>query len=494
MIHNITTGFAVALQPVNLLFALIGAVLGTLVGVLPGLGPTATIAMLIPATAGMDPLQAIIMMAGVYYGSMYGGSTTSILINTPGEAASIMTCLDGYQMTLQGRAGAALGISAIGSFIAGTISVAGLMFLAPVVSDVALSFGPVENFSLMLLGFSVVISLAGKSILKGLLSCSVGVALGSVGLDLVYGTPRLTYGTAVLLNGIEFIAVVVGMFAIPEVLEGVEQSAGTLVRGKLRGLFPTLQDLKDSFGAIMRGSFLGFAVGLVPGGSGTVATFLSYDLEKKVSKHPERFGKGAIEGVAGPESANNAVTGASMIPLLTLGIPCGAALAVLMGALMIHGLRPGPLLFTSNPSFVWGLIASMYIGNVMCLILNLPLVGLWARLTLIPFPLLGPVVLVLCFVGTYGVNNSMFDVWVMAIAGTVAYLMKKVSIPLVPMVLALVVGPNLESALRQSLAMSKGSPLIFFSHPISLAILCLATFSVFLSFRSRAREAADDER
>jgi putative tricarboxylic transport membrane protein len=494
MIHNITTGFAVALQPVNLMFALIGSALGTLVGVLPGLGPTATIAMLIPVTAGMDPLQALVMMSGVYYGSMYGGSTTAILINTPGESCAVVTCLDGYQMTLQGRAGVALGISAIGSFIAGTMSVAGLMFLAPLVSDVALSFGPVEKCSLLLVGFSIVISLAGKSLVKGILSCSVGLILGSIGIDLVQGTPRLNYGTAVLLNGIDYIAVIVGMFAIPEVLNGVEQAAKTLVQGELRGLFPSFQDLKNSFGAIMRGTFLGFGIGLIPGGSGTVATFLSYDLEKKVSRNPERFGKGAIEGVAGPEAANNAVTGASMIPLLTLGIPCGAALAVLMGAMMIHGLRPGPLLFTSNPTFVWGLIASMYIGNIMCVILNLPLVGLWARLTLIPFPLLGPIILVLCFVGSYGVNNNLFDVWVMAIAGSVSYLMKKVGIPLVPMVIALVLGSDLEATLRQSLAISKGSLLIFFSSPISLAMLCLAAFSLFFSLRSRAREVAGDER
>jgi putative tricarboxylic transport membrane protein len=481
-------GLAVATQPMNLLFALLGAVLGTLVGVLPGLGPTATIAMLIPTTAGMDPLPAIIMMAGVYYGSMYGGSTTSILINVPGEAASVMTCLDGYQMTLQGRAGAALGMSAIGSFIAGTASIVGLMLLAPVVSDVALSFGPVENFALMLLGFTVVISLAGKSILKGVLSCSLGLILAAIGLDPMKGSPRLNFGTAALLNGIDFIAVVVGMFAIPEVLESIEESAvGTLVRTKLRGLFPTWQDWKDSFWPILRGTCLGFCIGLVPGGSGTVATFLTYDLEKKLSRHPERFGKGAIQGVAGPEAANNAVTGASMIPLLTLGIPCGAVLAALMGALMIHGLRPGPLLLSSNPKFVWGLIASMYIGNLMCLVLNLPLVGLWARLSLIPMPLLGPAVLALCFVGTYGVRNSMFDVWVMMIAGTVAYFMKKLAIPTVPLVLALVVGPNLEAALRQSLAMSKGSPLIFFAHPISLAILTLAAVSVVFSLRSRAR-------
>jgi putative tricarboxylic transport membrane protein len=362
------------------------------------------------------------------------------------------------------------------------------MLFAPVVADVALSFGPVENFALMFLGFTVVISLAGKSLLKGVLSCSLGLILASIGLDEVQGSPRLSFGTAALLNGVDFIAVVVGMFAIPEVLEGIEQSAtGTLIRTTLRGLFPTWQDWKASCWPILRGTALGFGVGLVPGGSGTVATFLTYDLEKKLSKHPERFGKGAIEGVAGPEAANNAVTGASMIPLLTLGIPCGAVLAALMGALMIHGLRPGPLLLGSNPTFVWGLIASMYIGNLMCLLLNLPLVGLWARLTLIPKPILGPAILVLCFVGTYGVRNNMFDAWVMVSAGVAAYFMKKAEIPVVPLVLALVVGPNLETALRQSLAMSKGNPLIFVTHPISLVIMLLAAASVIVSLRGRSR-------
>jgi putative tricarboxylic transport membrane protein len=492
--HSIVSGFGVALQPMPLLFAFLGALLGTIVGVLPGLGPTATIAILIPATAGLDPLLAIILMAGVYYGSMYGGSTTSILVKVPGEAASVMTCIDGYAMTQAGRAGAALGISAIGSFIGGTVSVAGLMFLAPLVSDVALSFGPVENFSLMLLGFTVVASLAGKSVLKGLFSCLLGLFLGTMGLDTMEGVPRLTFGVDALLNGIDFIAVVVGMFAIPEILEGVKQSAHPPRPVKLQGLYPTRQDMRDASGAIARGSVLGFIIGLVPGGSGTVATFLSYDLEKKLSKTPEQFGRGAIAGVAGPETANNAVTGASMVPLLTLGIPSGAALAVLMGALMIHGVRPGPLLFTNSPDFVWGLVASMYIGNIMCLVLNLPLVGVWARLlTLTPFAYLGPLVLVLCFIGAFGANNSFFDVWVMLISGLAAYGLRLLGVPLVPLVLALVLGPGLEASLRQSLSISSGDPSIFFTRPISLAILALAAASFVISTRSRLKNARQED-
>jgi len=492
--QSILAGFGVAMQPMPLLFAFLGALLGTVVGVLPGLGPTATIAILIPVTAGMDPLLAIILMAGVYYGSMYGGSTTSILIKVPGEAASVMTSIDGYAMTRAGRAGPALGIAAIGSFVGGSISVLGLMFLAPLVSDVALSFGPVENFALLVLGFTVVISLAGKSIVLGLLSCFIGLFLGTIGLDPIEGVPRLTFGTAALLNGVDFIAVVVGMFAIPEILDGVKRSLAKPEPVPIKSLYPTRQDLKESCGAIGRGSVLGFVIGLIPGGSGTVATFLSYDLEKKVSKTPEQFGKGAIAGVAGPETANNAVTGGSMVPLLTLGIPSGAALAVMMGALMIHGVRPGPLLFTNSPEFVWGLIASMYIGNLMCLILNLPLVGLWAKLlTLTPFSHLGPIVLVLCFIGAFGANNSLLDVWIMLAAGAGAYAMKSLGMPLVPLVLALVIGPAMEAALRQSLAMSSGDPTIFFTKPISLGILMLALASFLVSTRSRIKSAAQDD-
>jgi putative tricarboxylic transport membrane protein len=487
ILSHLGLGFGIALQPLNLLFALIGATLGTLIGVLPGIGPTATIAMLLPISTGMDPTTAIIMMAGIFYGSMYGGSTTAILINTPGEAASVITVLDGYQMTRQGRAGAALGMAAISSFIAGTFSVVGLMLLAPPLADFALSFGPPEHFSLMLLGLSVVISLAGKSLVKGLLSCAAGMIISMIGIDPIEGNPRLTFGITEFISGIDFISLIVGLFAIPEVLQGIEEKARSFATTHLKGIFPTWQDWKDSFGAIWRGSVIGFFVCLLPGSSGSVAAFLTYDLEKKLSKHPEKFGTGLIEGVAGPEGANNAATGGGMVPLLTLGIPNSAPLAVLLGALMIHGLRPGPLLFSKNPDFVWALIASMYIGNVMCLVLNLPMVGLWARLARIPFPFLGPAVLALCFVGTYGVRNNMFDVFMAALFGLLGYFMKKLAIPSMPMVLAVILGPTFEAALRQALTISKGSFSIFLTRPISLVILVAAACSIVYSLYSRMK-------
>jgi putative tricarboxylic transport membrane protein len=480
-------GFVIALQPVNLLFALIGASLGTLVGVLPGIGPTATIAMLLPISTGMDPTPAIIMMAGIFYGSMYGGSTTAILINTPGEAASVITVLDGYQMTRQGRAGAALGMAAISSFIAGTFSVVGLMLLAPPLADFALSFGPPENFTLMFLGLTIVISLAGKSLVKALLSCAVGLVFAMIGMDPIQGSLRLTFGSTALISGVDFISLVVGLFAIPEVLLGIEEEARSFVKTELKGLLPTWQDWKDSFRSICLGSIVGFFVCLLPGSSGSVAAFLTYDTEKKLSKRPEKFGTGIIEGVAGPEGANNAATGGGMVPLLTLGIPNSAPLAVLLGALMIHGLRPGPLLFSSKPDFVWALIASMYIGNLMCLVLNLPLVGWWARLARIPFPYLGPAIVALCFVGTYGVRNNMFDVFMAAFFGLLGYFMKKIEIPAIPMVIAIILGPTLEAALRQSLAISKGHVSIFFLRPISLVILIMAFCSIAYSLYSRKK-------
>jgi putative tricarboxylic transport membrane protein len=390
-----------------------------------------------------------------------------------------MTCLDGYQMTLQGRAGVALGISAISSFIAGSLSIVGLMFFAPVVADLALSFGPVENFALMFLGFTVVISLAGKSLLKGVLSCSLGLILASIGLDEVQGSPRLSFGTAALLNGVDFIAVVVGMFAIPEVLEGIEQSAtGTLIRTTLRGLFPTWQDWKASCWPILRGTALGFGVGLVPGGSGTVATFLTYDLEKKLSKHPERFGKGAIEGVAGPEAANNAAASSSFIPLLTLGIPGNASTAMIFAALLIQGVTPGPFLLKEHPNVFWGVVASMYLGNVMLLVLNLPLVGMWAQLLRVPYAFMAPMIMVLTLVGVYSVNNSVFDIWVMLVMGIFGYMARKLKFDLGPLLLAFVLGPIMERSLRQALLMSHGSFGIFFTRPISGVLLGVAVLFV----------------
>jgi putative tricarboxylic transport membrane protein len=488
ILNNLLNGFAIALTPNSLIFCFIGVLLGTLIGVLPGIGPTAGIAMLIPISSGMDPTTAIIMLAGMYYGSMYGGSTTAILINTPGEAASVITAVDGYQMARQGRAGAALSMAAIASYVAGTASLIGLMLLAPPLAELALRFGPSEYFALMLLGMTIVVGLAGKSLTKGLISAAIGMMLATIGLDPQDGSARFTFDSVLLMGGIDFISMVVGLFAITEVLQGVEEKAVSMIQTKVKNLRPTREDWKESSGALVRGSLIGFFVGLLPGASAAVASFIAYDVEKKVSKNPEKFGKGAIAGVAAPEGANNAATGGGMVPLLTLGIPSSAPLAVLLGALMLHGLRPGPLLFQDNPGFVWGLIASMYIGNIMLLVLNLPLVGWWARLAAIPFPVLGPMNLVLCFVGTYSVRNNMFDVWVALLFGVIGYVMKKLDIPTVPLVLAAILGPMLEQFLRQALTLSHGSLGIFFTRPISLILVLAAVASVAFSLYSRKKQ------
>ena len=483
-------GFSVALTPVNLLYCFLGVFVGTLIGVLPGIGPTAGIAILIPVSLSLNPTTALIMLAGIYYGSMYGGSTTAILINTPGEAASIATALDGYQLARQGRAGPALGMAAISSFIAGTFSTVGLMLLAPPLASVALAFGPPEYFSLMFLGLTMVVSLAGKSLLKGLVAGLFGILISTIGMDPISGVERFSFGNPDVSAGIDFVSVVVGLFAISEILINAEEALGTVYETKLKGLFPTLQDWMLCKGALIRSSFIGFLIGLLPGASASVAAFICYDLEKKVSKHPEKFGEGAIEGVAAAEGANNAAVGGGMVPLLTLGIPPSAPLAILLGALMIHGLRPGPLLFEQKPDFVWGLIASMYIGNFMLLILNLPLVGFWSSLTKVPYRILAPIVLALCVIGAYSVRNNMLDVWVSLIFGVIGFFMRKLDFPTAPVVLAIVLAPMVENALRQSLTISRGSFSIFFTRPISAALLVLAFISLALSIYGRRKESA----
>lgn len=482
-------GFSVALTPINLFYCFVGVLIGTLIGVLPGIGPTAGIAILIPVSLSLSPTTALIMLAGIYYGSMYGGSTTAILINTPGEAASIPTALDGYKMARQGRAGPALGMAAISSFIAGTFSIVGLMLLAPPLASVALAFGPPEYFSLMFLGLTIVISLAGKSLIKGLMAALFGIMISTIGMDPISGVERFSYRNPDLLSGIDFISVVVGLFAITEILINAEESMVSVYETKLKGLLPTVKDWIDSKGALIRSSILGFLIGLLPGASASVAAFICYDVEKKCSKHPEKFGEGAIEGVAAAEGANNAAVGGGLVPLLTLGIPPSAPLAVLLGALMIHGLRPGPLLFEQNPNFVWGLIASMYIGNLMLLVLNLPLVGFWASLIKIPYPVLAPIVLTLCIIGSYGVRNNMFDVWIALIFGVIGFFMRKLDFPAAPVILALILAPMIENALRQSLTISRGNIFIFFHRPISAALLILAVISLILSIYARVREA-----
>jgi len=475
MLESLTSlayGFNIALQPQNLLYCFIGVTMGTLVGVLPGIGPTATIALLLPATFKLNPISAIIMLSGICYGAMYGGSTTSILLNIPGEASSVVTCLDGYQMARKGRAGPALGISAFGSFIAGTFSIVGLVIFAPTLADFALKFGPPEYFALMVMGLSVVAYLARKSMAKALMMAVVGIVLGCVGLDPITATPRFTFGVLDLADGIGIAPVVMGLFGIAEVLEnlGVLTKA-EIFAGKIKGLFPDREDWRRSIGPIARGSLLGFFLGLLPGVGAIVPQFLSYALEKKLSRHPERFGSGEIEGVASPEACNNAAVGGTFIPLLSLGIPSNAMTAILLGALMIYGLTPGPLLIKNSPDLFWGVIASMYIGNIMLLILNLPLIPMWVSVLKIPYSYLSSFIILFCLIGAYSLNNSTTDIYIAVIFSLVGLLMKKFEFEGAPLVLAFVLGPLLETALRRSLILSDGSFLIFLQRPISAAFI-----------------------
>jgi len=480
ILSNLATGFAVALTPTNLLYCLLGSFIGTAIGVLPGLGPPATIALLLPVTYGIPATSAVILLAGIFYGAMYGGSTTSILLNIPGEAASVVTCLDGYQMARQGRAGAALAISAFGSFIAGTLSIVGLMLLAPPLATFALKFGPPENAALLVLGLMMVGYLAGASMTKGLLMACLGLLLGTVGLDPIVGTQRFTYGVFKLSEGFEFILVAMGLFGIGEVLVNVEQAIKAEVfQTRIRGLLPSPAEWRAAIAPIARGSLLGFFIGVLPGGGAIISSFISYALEKKLSKHPERFGKGAIEGVAAPEAANNSAATGSFIPLLTLGIPGNASIAMIFAALSIHGVRPGPLLVAEKPEVFWGLAASMYIGNIMLLVLNLPLIGLWVRLLRVPYALLAPLILMCVLIGAYSVNNSIFDVGTTIAFGVFGYLMRKFNFEPAPLVLAMILGPQLEASLRRSLALSRGDLRIFFQRPIAAALMALALLMLF---------------
>ena len=491
MFEGLMTGFSIAFTLNNLLFALIGAFLGTIVGILPGLGPAATISLLLPVSFQIgSPVTSIIMMAGIFYGAMYGGSTTSILVNIPGEAASVVTCIDGHQMALKGRAGPALGISAIGSFIAGTLGVIGLTFVAPPLAEFALKFGPPEYFSLTILGLLMATLLGGTSILKGLIMIVLGLLLGSVGLDPISGAIRFTWGFFMLQEGVDFVTLAMGLFGIGEILYNLEKELKTeLVTRKISHLWPTLKDWAESKWAIVRGSFIGFFIGILPGGGAVISSLVSYAVEKKVSKHPEEFGKGAIQGVAGPESANNSAASASFIPLLTLGIPGNAAIAMIFAALLIQGVQPGPFLITERADVFWGVVASMYIGNVMLLILNLPMVGMWVQLLRVPYAILAPIIVLFCCIGVYSVRNTVFDIWIMGIFGVFGYLLRKFGFEPGPMILAFVLGPILERSLRQALLISAGSPWIFFNRPISGglmgALLLFIFFQIIMAWRKR---------
>ena len=479
LLSNLALGFSVAFAPINMVFVTIGVILGTLIGALPGIGPVAGLSILIPLAFGMDPIAAMILMCGVYYGCMYGGTITSVLLNVPGESSSLMTCLDGYQMAQQGRAGPALTIAAIGSFIAGTFSVVMLTLLAPPLAEAALSFGPPEYFALMLLGLSAITGLTGRSRAKGYAMAFIGLAMATIGLDPIDGHPRFTFGHLELMDGIGFLPIAVGMFGLGTVLAMVDSPTEIqIMKTTLREMLITKQDLKDSTMPIVRGSIIGFAVGVLPGAGATISTFLAYALEKRLSKTPEKFGTGMIAGVAAPEAANNASTGGAMIPLLTLGIPGSGTTAVLLGVLTLFSLQPGPLLFTKNPDFVWGLIASMYIGNVMLLVLNIAFVPAFVAVLKIPYRVLAPLIAIFCMVGVYSVNNSVLDLWLMFAFGIVGYIANKMTYPLAPLVLGLVLGGYLEVSLRQSLKMAQGDMTIFFTRPLSATIIAIAAIII----------------
>lgn len=475
LVNNLLTGFSIALQAHNIFFCFIGVLIGTLIGVLPGIGPVGAMSILLPITFGISPVTAIIMLSGIYYGAQYGGSTTSILVGIPGEAASVVTTLDGHQMALQGRAGPALGIAAFGSFIAGTLGIIGLMLLAPPLASIALSFGPPEYFALMITGLVILTYLAQKSMAKSLMMAGVGVLAGIVGLDTMTGLPRFTFGVSDLLDGIGIAPLAMGLFGVSEILLNVEKTIKQgVVVSHVKNLLPSLADWKESFGPIMRGSLSGFLLGILPGGGAVLASFISYGAEKRISKTPEKFGHGAIAGVAGPEAANNAAAQAAFIPLLTLGIPANAVMGILLGALMIHGITPGPLMIQKNPELFWGTVTSMYLGNAMLLVLNLPLIGLWVRLLRVRYAVLFPLILFIALIGAYVINGSEMDLYLMLFFGVIGYLMRKFEYEPAPLILAFVLSPILEDSLRQSLIISGGSMGIFVSRPIAAGFLFLS--------------------
>jgi putative tricarboxylic transport membrane protein len=471
---NLGAGFANALSPENLLFALLGCLIGTVLGLLPGIGATAGIAILIPLTYSLDATSAIIMLAAIFYGTSYGGTITSVLLNLPGESESAITCLDGYPMTLRGRAGVALTMAGVGSFVGGTLATIGLVVAAQPLASLGLKIGPPEFFALVIVGIALLVGLVGKSLITGLISAVLGLLIAMVGIDPVAGLPRFTFGTAHLLDGINFVPVLVGLFGLGELLDKAGGTGPRPRAPKLRELLPSSADFRRSAPAIGRGAGIGFFIGLIPGVTNAISSLMSYSTEKKVSKHRDELGKGAIEGVAGPETANNSHANASLVPMFTLGIPASPAIAVLMGAFLANGLTPGPRLFVEQPLLVWTVIASLFIGNAILLILNVPLVGLWTRILSVPYSVLSAVLFAFLVIGSYAVNNSIYDVLIMIFFGVVGLIMRRLSVPLEPLVLTMILGPLLEGALRQSLQVSQGSFTIFFERPIALTFLLLA--------------------
>ncbi len=483
-LQNLMFGFGLALSPSVLMYAFVGCLVGTLVGVLPGVGPLAGISLLLPVSFGLDPTSAIVLLGGIYYGAMYGGSTTSILMRIPGEAASVMTCIDGYEMTLKGRAGPALAIAAVGSFVAGTLSIVALMFLAPPLAEFALRFGPPEMFALLVLGLLVLAYMSSGSMAKSLTMAALGLLLGMVGIDTMSAFFRFHYGVVELGDGIGVVPVAVGLFGISEILLSAGQDNKAVIRTpRLRELLPNRTEWRQSAAPIGRGTVLGFLIGIIPGPGHVISSFVSYSVERRLSKHPEHFGHGAIEGVAGPESANNSATTGAFVPMLALGLPSGAVPAIMLAALMIHGIAPGPMLIHEHPELFWGVIASMYVGNVVLLILNLPFVGLFVNVLRIPYGYLYPAILVFATIGVYSVNNSVVDVWIMAGAGLAGYVLRKLNFDLAPIILGLVLAPMLELSFRQSLAMSAGDYTIFATRPITAVMLLVALTLLLVGMR-----------
>jgi len=495
LIANLSLGLGVALTPTNLLYCLAGVFLGTLIGVLPGLGPTATISMLLPITFVLPPVSALIMLAGIYYGSQYGGSTTSILVNLPGEAASVVTTLDGYQMALQGRAGVALTTAAIGSFFAGTVATLLLALFAPPLAEVALKFGPADYFSLMVLGLVASVVLAHGSLLHAIGMVIIGLLLGLVGSDVTSGGQRFTFGLPQLADGIGFVVVAMGMFGLSEIIRNLEQGddRSGLVTKKITSLMPTREDWKRMIAPILRGTAIGSALGILPGSGSILGSFAAYSLEKKISKNSKQFGKGAIEGVAAPESANNAGAQTSFIPMLTLGIPSNPVMALMVGAMIIQGIQPGPSVISEQPALFWGIIVSMWIGNLFLVILNLPMIGLWVRIIMVPYRFLYPAILAFCAIGVFSLNNSEFDIFLMALFGLLGYGFSKLDCEPAPMLLAFILGPLMEEYLRRAMLMSRGDPMVFLRRPISATLLVMALLAmlvIFIPAFSKTREEA----
>jgi putative tricarboxylic transport membrane protein len=491
-IESLGLGFSVALQPGVLWYAFIGCLVGTLVGVLPGIGPLAGISILLPITFGLNATNAIVMLAGIYYGSQYGGSTTSILLRIPGEASSVMTCIDGNAMARKGRAGAALCIAAVGSFIAGTFGVVMLTLVAPPLATIALKFGPPEYTALLILGLIFLGYMSTTSLTRTLIMAALGLMLGMIGIDPLSGHFRYSFDIPELGDGIGIVPVAVGLFGLGEILSTPSHRVtGEVIRPKLRELWPNRQEWREAGWPIARGTVMGFIIGIIPGSAHIISSFLSYAVEKKVSKHPEEFGKGAVAGVAGPESANNAASTGAFVPMLSLGIPTGPVTAVLMAALMVHGVPPGPSLMNDHPQVFWGFVASMYVGNIMLLALNLPLVGIFVHLLRIPYAYLYPLIIMFCIIGVYEVNHSIVDVWIMLIMGVVGYLLKKFSFDPAPLVLGLVIAPIFEMSLRQSLIMSNGNYLIFLSRPIAATLMVCAIALLAMSALSMLSKRRD---